>query len=362
MDSFCGDDFDIVLFAENISDRHYPIDSHIRLINLSISPKKGFFAKIFNIARHIISMRRCIANEAPDIILGFGAYINCHILLSLLFGLNKMPGIILTEHSEEMFLKTKHKNIKYIFFRRLYKILMAFLYRRADYIVTVSKNIALYMKKLLFLPSDKIKVIYNPVNIDKIRRIHTEEVRFLDFYDTLPRIGVISRLSPEKGIYFLIEGFKVLLDKIDARLIIVGDGTERPYLQQMAKELGVEKKTIFTGFTDNPFKYLAKMDVFVLPSLWEGFPNVLLEAMACGVPVIASDSAGGIREVVKNEINGLLIQPRSPAAISDSIYYLLSNDDKRNNIIKEAYRTVKQFDIGHIKKRYESLMFDLAKR
>ena len=363
MDCFSTDGVDVVLLTEKLSHTHYPIGKRLRVINLDILSKKGFFAKAFNIARHIKSIRKCIAKERPDIIISFGAYINCHILLSLLFGLSKKPKIILTEHSEEMFLKViKYENVKRIFFKIVYKMLMLFLYPRADYIVTVSKNIELYMKKLYLVSPRRVRTIYNPINIDRIKELCTEDDSLLNFNDPLPCVGTISRLSPEKGIRFLIKGFEILLDRTDARLIIIGDGAERLYLEQMARDIKIEKKVIFTGFVDNPFKYLAKIDTFVLPSLWEGFPNVLLEAMACRVPVVVSNSAGGVREVIKNRVNGLLIEPGSASAISDSVYALLSDNRLRENIIKEAYETVKQFDIVPTKKQYENLIFDLIER
>lgn len=350
------DKFEIVLLTEKLSSKHYPIDSNIKVINLDISQRRGFVAKAFNIARHLISMRRHIISEAPDIILSFGAYVNCHALLSLLFFKGKRPKVILTEHSEEMFLKVRNKGIRYILFKKLYKILMSILYCNADHIVAVSKSIASGLRKIFFVPPDKVKVIYNPVNINRIKELCKEECLLLNFSRPLPCIGTVARLSPEKGVHFLIQGFKILLDKIDSRLIIVGDGIERLRLEQMVKESGIQEKVVFTGYTDNPFKYVAKMDVFVLPSLWEGFPNVLLEAMACGVPVIASDSGGGIREIIINKVNGLLIKPGSSLDITSSMYDLLSDKEKRLKIIEEAYRKVEQFDISLIKKEYISLI------
>lgn len=357
IDCFSSDGLEIVLFTEKISHRHYAICNHIRVINLDIMPKKGFFTKVYNIARHIILMRKYIITEAPDVIISFGAYINCHILLSMLFGMHKRPKIILTEHSEEMFLNPRYKNIRYSFFKKLYAVLMFFLYHKGDYIIAVSKNIASHIKKLLFVSPQRVKIIYNPVDIVKIQRLCAKGTS-AGFTDRLPYIGTVVRLSPEKGIHFLIQGFKSLLDKLDARLIIVGDGAERPRLEQMVQDLDIQQKVIFTGWADNPFNYLAKMDIFVLPSLWEGFPNVVLEAMACGIPVIASEASGGIRELIDDGINGLLIPSGSPSDITISIYSLLLQKEKRQKMIEEAYQTVEKFDILRIKNQYRSLIYN----
>ena len=109
---------------------------------------------------------------------------------------------------------------------------------------------------------------------------------------------------------------------------------------------------------ENPFKYLIKMDIFVLPSLWEGFSNVVLEAMVCEIPVVASNSTDGIREIINHDINGLLVRPKAHRAISESVYYLLSNKEKRDSIVQEAYKNVKQFDVNEIKEQYEALIFN----
>jgi len=360
LNCFSSEEFGIVLLTEKLADAYYPIDSSIKLIDLNITPKKCFISKIFNMTRHIISIRRHIAKENPDVILGFGAYMNCHILLSLLLHTKKRRKVILTEHSEGVFLKIRGNNIniRHIFFNTMYRIVMFFLYRRADYIVAVSNSIGFRIKRFFLMPSHKVKVIHNPVDISRINSLSGEKDSSLDFNDALPCVGTISRLSHEKGIYFLIQGFKILLTKVDAKLIIVGDGIERPRLEKLIKDLNIEKRVTFTGNVINPFKYLAKMDVFVLPSLWEGFPNVLLEAMVCGVPVVASDSVGGIKEAVEDRINGLLIKPGSSIAISEAIYELLSDKEKRNRMAKNAYESVKQFDINIIKKKYETLLFN----
>lgn len=352
------DRLDIVVLTERTSEKHYPVGNRARFINLDISSKRGVFAKAFNIIRHLRLMRKHILNEAPDVVISFGCQVNCYALLSLLFRKSERPRVIITEHSEEMFLKSKGGDIRHNISKNVYKILIVFLYHGSDYIVTVSRSIARHIKRLVFVDPRIVKVIYNPVNIDKINQLCKEERLSVDFKNNLPYIGTISRLSPEKGVHFLIYGFKNLLDKVNARLIIVGDGVERIRLEKMARDLDIEDKVTFTGWQDNPFKYLARMDIFVLPSLWEGFSNVILEAMACGVPVIASDSTGGIREAIKSGVDGLLIEPKSPSLISETVYYLLSNREEREKIIKEAHKTVRRFDLDVIEKQYKAL-FDI---
>lgn len=358
LDFLIEEKINVALLIENLSDRHYPIDSRIKVVDLKISPRKNFLLKIFNVARHLLSMRRVIAIESPDVVMSFAFQANCYTLLSLLFRFGKRPKVIITEHTEEMFLKTKNNDLKYKFFRFFYKTLMLFLYGRADHIIAVSKAIAEHVKKIFFVSQYKVKVIYNPVAIDKIKKLSAEGGLSINFEDKVPYIATISRLSKEKGVHFLIHGFKILSEDIDARLIIIGDGIDRLLLERMAEDLKIREKVIFTGWVDNPFKYLKKTNVFVLPSLWEGFPMAVLEAMVCGIPAIVTDSSGGIREVIRDGINGLLIKSGSPVSISKSIHDLLSNNKKIHSMVEEAYKTVRHFDISEIKGQYKTLIFN----
>ena len=333
----------IVFLVERLSGRYPIADDNIKLVDLGITAQKGFFAKVFNIARHLRLMRRHIIVEKPDVILSFTSLVNCYAILSLLFFPGKKPRLIITEHSEQLFI-----------LRRIYRAMILLLYPGADRIMMVSMSLSKRIKRLFTIDPRRVKTVHNPVNIARIR----ESIAKRSMHEKgLFCIGTISRLSSEKGINFLIEGFKILLGKIDARLVIVGDGVDRLKLENRVKDLNIKEKVVFTGYMDDPFGYLAGMDVFVLPSLWEGFPNVVLEAMACGVPVIASDSSGGIREIIENGVNGLLIKPASPTAISDSISDLLSNKKKKESIIREAYKSIERFDVNKVKKEYENLIF-----
>ncbi|MFC1623857.1 glycosyltransferase family 4 protein [Candidatus Omnitrophota bacterium] len=358
MDAFNEGKSRIVFVVEKLASEHYPLNKGIKFINLDIKPAKAASGKICNIFRHLQQIRKTIICEDPDVVLSFGLSINCLLLASLLWARKGLPRIVLTEHSEDLFVKQNKLGIKQNLLRILYKISMSLLYHKADYIVTVSDNISKCIRKLPFMPSRKVRVIYNPIDISRVNRLRIEGEVLDESGGAIPCIGTASRLSAEKGVNFLLEGFLKVLKKIDARLIIVGDGAEKTTLEKMADYLEIRDRIIFTGWVQNPFKYLAKMDIFVLPSLWEGFPNVVLEAMACGVPVIATDSSGGIREVIQNGVNGVLIEPGSSSAVSDAVYSLLIDKAKRQDIIKKAYMTVDKFDISRIKKQYENLMFN----
>jgi glycosyltransferase involved in cell wall biosynthesis len=357
LDSFSEDKFELIVMTEKLSERHYSLNDSIRVIDLKLMPRKGMWDKLINIRKHLKNIRTQIRKEQPDAVISFGSQANCGLLFSLLFK-RKKPKIIITEHSEEMFLKRISGCTRYNISKKVYRFLMFCLYRRADYVVAVSIGISEKIRKTFFIKRLKLRAIYNPIDINKTRRLSLENNFLKDSREALPTIGTVSRLSPEKGVSFLIEAFAELAKDTNVRLIIVGDGLERLKLEKIAGSLGVKEKVLFTGWADNPFRYIGIMDVFILPSLWEGFPNVILEAMACGIPVIASDCSSGIREIIKDGFNGVLIKPGSSAAISKATRELLNNKEKRQKIISEAFRTVKQVDKDKIKEQYKCLILN----
>jgi glycosyltransferase involved in cell wall biosynthesis len=161
------------------------------------------------------------------------------------------------------------------------------------------------------ISSNKIKVIYNPFPIENIENLAKEE---LDEYEPIfanPVLINTGRLMKPKGQWYLIRIFKDLKEKHkDLKLVILGEGELKNYLVELSKNLGLKTfvwdkdklsedfDVYLLGFQKNPFKFIARSRLFVFPSLWEGFPNALVEAMACGVPVISSDCRSGPREIL----------------------------------------------------------------
>jgi glycosyltransferase involved in cell wall biosynthesis len=190
--------------------------------------------------------------------------------------------------------------------------------------------------------SDRIKVIYSPFDISKLSRIK-EELSDKENYRTNGRVvGIVGRLSEEKRHIDLLNAFEEVLKTFpDARLLIVGDGYLRKNLEKKVTEMHLANNITFTGFQENVFTYLKKMDVFVLPSRTEGTPLSILEAMSVGIPVIATN-VGGIPEIVIDNETGLLVSPESPLDLANSIKKLLSNPRMMNKMGQKAKALVLQ--------------------
>ncbi|MEW5977040.1 MAG: glycosyltransferase [Acidobacteriota bacterium] len=168
--------------------------------------------------------------------------------------------------------------------------------------------------------------------------------------------GTVARLHSQKGIAYLIQAFSKLTGEFpEAELLVVGEGKERGPLQSLAAEHGVRKQVHFAGLALDPIKYLAVMDVFVLPSLYEGLPNALLEAMAWGVPVVAS-SVGGVPEVIQHQINGLLVAPGDAQAIAEAVRFVFTHPGEAQAMAQAARRCVEQhFSLSAMLGEYDEL-------
>ncbi len=167
----------------------------------------------------------------------------------------------------------------------------------------------------------------------------------------------VGGLKPIKGVRYLIEAFAMVAQKMpNARLLLVGDGPERQNLEAMVIKEGLKEKVHFVGKIENDaiVTYMMTGDIFVLPSLSEGFGIVNLESMACGLPIIATN-VGGIPEIVTDGENGFLVSPKNPAQIAEKILLLFTDDKLREKISKNNKEKVKEYDWQNIVAKLEKV-------
>ena len=173
-------------------------------------------------------------------------------------------------------------------------------------------------------------------------------------------VGVVGRLSIEKGQRFLIEAM-ALLPQSSPEIVgwLVGDGDQRPNLEQAARELGVDERVIFWGWREDALNLIAKMDLLVLPSLREGLPTVVLEGFAQGTPVAAADIPG-IRELVRPEESGWLFQPASPESLAKTILEALQDEPRRLQYSQAGKEIARDYTIQAAAEKYRLLYQRLA--
>jgi glycosyltransferase involved in cell wall biosynthesis len=166
----------------------------------------------------------------------------------------------------------------------------------------------------------------------------------------------LGRLVPQKGFDLLLQAFADLAPAhSDWRLMVLGDGAERPRLEALARELGMSGSTIFPGRTAQPQAALRQADLFVLPSRFEGFPNALLDALACGVPAVAFDCPSGPADIVRHEVDGLLVPPGDVAALSTALARLMADADQRRGMAARAPEVLTRFGLEKVLDLWEAL-------
>ena len=200
----------------------------------------------------------------------------------------------------------------------------------ADGFIAVSKSLALELELLLRLPKHRIRTIYSPVVNEELAAKAGEQVShpWLD----QPRQGdfktliAVGRLVEQKGYDVLLEALFIVRECLDCRLIIVGGGPLRTDLEATAQRLGLQKFVDFVGWQENTYKFVARSDLFVLSSRWEGLPTVLIEALACGCPVVATNCRYGPEEILEGGKHGELAAVDNPSDLASKILTALRTD------------------------------------
>lgn len=268
--------------------------------------------------------------EREDIVLSFLERANFVNVLSRIF---KKHRVIVSVHTNISFV---YKNFKF-----LNKILIKTFYSKSDLIVAVSEGVKENLIKL-GINREKIRVIYNPCPIKEIQQKSLEPLEEFDVLSDIPYIINVGRLAKPKGQWYLLKIFnEVKREYKDLKLVILGDGELRNYLINLSKNLGLRTFSIWErknptseydvyllGFQENPFKFISKAKLFVLTSLWEGFSNVLVEALACGIPVISTDCPSGPREILSIG-NSFSYQTEEPEFAEYGILMPVFNDGYR---------------------------------
>jgi len=229
--------------------------------------------------------------------------------------------------------------------------------RFKDIIINNAKSDTEQAIKLGIKPKKEILTIYNGVDIKilDLEFLNRNEARGrLNLGDLDFIIGTIATLYPTKGLKYLIEAAHLLKDK-NIKFILIGEGQEKEEIENLIKNYNLSEKFVLIKPTYKDYIYLKAFDVFVLPSLKEGFPWTILEAMAAEVPIIAT-RVGAIPEVIDNGKNGILIDSRNPEQTKQAINKLLDDESLRNKLAKEGRKTVvEKFNLEKMVKEIEKL-------
>jgi len=304
------------------------------------------------VARRLADFLISLKKERPDIVHGF--LFHAYILGSFAARLAGVPMVIASRRSLGLF---KERKLHYRLLERLAN-------RMTDLIIANSVAVREDVSRQEKVPSSKVRVIYNGIDPSLFEIPADLGLRAsLGFRKGVKVIGVIANLIHYKGHRFLLQACPEVKAKCpDVRFLLIGDGLLRGELETMAEELGVREEVIFLGSRNDIPALLSIIDVFVLPSLEEGFSNAILEAMAAGKPVVAT-RVGGVPEAVIHGKTGLLVPPKDPQALADAIIGILSDPQQAEEMGKAGRERVKkEFSLDRMIREMERLYEELLTR
>lgn len=326
-------DVNVVVFDDtNVT---YEVGCKLVSINAKPNPSSNFIKKVYNFLKRIYLYTKFKRNNKIDITYSFGDTANLINVLSL----GKDKKVISIRGYKRIKIGKTIKD------RFVIKHILNYIFNQADSIVSVSELMTKTIVSDFNISSDKVNTIYNGYDVDNIKKQSKEKLT--NFQEDFSRNQIIitaGTFRSEKGYWHLLKAFSLVLkEKGNFKLMILGQDYQKnkQKVKKLASELGISDKIIYGGYQSNPFKYFAKSSIYVLSSTFEGFPNALVEAMACGLPVVASDCTTGPREILAPDTNINKTTKSVEMAEYGVIVQRMNSDENYNaNIIEECDRNL----------------------
>ena len=211
--------------------------------------------------------------------------------------------------------------------------------------------------KLRIKPRKKLALVYNGIETYKLDLMSRDEARTkLEIPADKYVVGTIANLYPAKGLEYFIRTAYHFQNQDDLVFFVIGDGKERPALEALIKDLGLERKVFLVGQLTDAFKYLSAFDIFILSSVKEGFPWALIEAMAAKLPIVAT-RVGAVPEIIEDGKNGLIVEPGDPEAMAGKIKEIMDSSHLQKEFGIQAHQTVLfKFELDKMVQQIEDLL------
>jgi GalNAc-alpha-(1->4)-GalNAc-alpha-(1->3)-diNAcBac-PP-undecaprenol alpha-1,4-N-acetyl-D-galactosaminyltransferase len=329
-----GWEMTLITFDNGAKPPFYPLDRRIHQIPIDIlgdSPHP--LAAITSNFRRIKVLRSAIVNSQPDVVVSF---MDTNNVLTLLATRKLNIPVVVNEQIHPAMFPIG----------RAWEILRRWTYPRANQVVAVTERALQY-----FSPAVQAKgcTIPNPALSVDLNQAPTAPAM------AKPSLIAVGRLHPQKGYDVLLEAFSRLQANYpDWHLTILGEGQLREELVALCDRLNLGDRVHFMGAVSDPQNFLNQADIYVMSSRFEGFPNALCEAMACGLPVISTDCLSGPREIIRNGIDGLLIPSEDPTALATAMAQLMSHPEQRQQFAERATDVTERFSLAKVMDLWEA--------
>jgi glycosyltransferase involved in cell wall biosynthesis len=340
----------LVTLANALADRGYVVDlvlvsaegpfldevsDAVRLVDLGCSRVRN------SLPRLISYLRR----DRPRVLLSAMGHANAIAILARILSFIPTRVIVSERNHSSVAIAESDTGLSRFLERRIRRS-----YRFANGIIAVSSGVADDLAKQTGLPRERIHVVYNPVSAPKMQMFSDEgKDSRLARNGPGPLIVAMGRLVKQKGFSILLRAFALLRTEQVARLVILGEGELRRSLEEEVQQLGLGCDVVLPGFVSDPFPLLRGADLFVLSSLWEGLPNGLIQAMACGTPVVATDCPSGPAEILGNGRWGRLVPVGDANALAVAMAATLADKSHPDVLSRAADFNLEQAVNGYLK-------------
>ena len=326
-----------VITIESKDRDHYVLDSRVERLSLDAAREaRNVLQGSLNNIWRIRKLRNTLKELRPSVVISFQDKVN---VLSLLAAAGLSIPVVICERNDPRMRPISPS------WRRLRRVL----YRWASALVVQTHSLQPWGESLV--GAEKVYIVPNPVSSPGLSSGVEEHED-----NTIVAAG---RLVEQKGFDVLLQA--VAQCKCQWSLKIIGDGPLRAQLENQAKQLGIADKVHFVGRVDDPNIIFRDASLFVLSSRYEGFPNVLVEAMACGLPAVSFDCASGPGEIVRQGVDGLLVPPGDASAMANAIDELMLMPERRMSLAKRAPEVVDRFSLDTVMSKWDSLISNVSR-
>ena len=334
-----GHDVTGLTFEGAGDERVYHLDDRVTLRGIdALNRNRGLASRVGTNLRRLVRLRAALKGFKPDAIVAFTTEAN---LVAVWSALGLGVPVVVSERNQP-----DRPGLG-----GLTRAVRRLSYPLAAALVVQTEGIAQGVRARFGAP---VYVLPNPIRLASWGGVPRAE-------QTMKRIVAAGRLVPQKGFDALIASFAALADNHpDWQLVIYGEGTDRAALETAARRLSLGDRVALPGVSKDMRAAFAAADLFVLPSRYEGYPNVLLEALASGCAVIATDCPGGTAEILGGGKYGVLVESENPAALTIELQRMMSNQALRRQFAAQAREAVSALDVGAVGRRWLELFASLA--